>query len=110
MKTAGRGFGKPKTLRNKLDRFKARTPTGALLELTRLTQEKERLRQEIGRWEKRFAEIQTRLNEIAEMETWLYRFVEPPHWPEAEEKRQPIADEPGPTALGPGPNEVTLRY
>ncbi|MBI3329472.1 MAG: hypothetical protein HYZ81_22560, partial [Nitrospinae bacterium] len=77
---------------------------------TRLTQEKERLRQEMERWEKRSTEIQTRLKEIAEMETWLYRFVEPPHWPEAEDTRQPIADEPGPTPMGPGHNEVTLRY
>jgi hypothetical protein len=60
-----------------VDRVKSRTPERALLELTRLTQEKMRLREEVARWERRITEIRARLQEIAEMEAFLYRFVEP---------------------------------
>ena len=34
-----------------MERVKARTPQGALLELTRLTQEKMHLREEVARWD-----------------------------------------------------------
>ena len=110
MKTTGRRFGSPKTLRSKVDRFKARTPQGALLELTRLTQEKERLREERARWERRMVEIRNRLGEIAEMETWLYRFVDGAGGPMEAERNTPTADGEPPTPAHPDPNEMTIRY
>jgi len=115
MKTTGRAFGTPKTLRSKVDKFKARTPQGALLELTRLTQEKERLREETARWERRMLEIRKRLGEIAAMEAWLYRFVESPfnespRGPEEADRSSPAADGKRPVPILPDPNEMTIRY
>ena len=110
MKTTGRRFGSLKTLRSKVDRFKARTPQGALLELTRLTQEKERLRQETARWERRMVEIRNRLGEIAEMEAWLYRFVERPGGPTEAGRNTPTADGQRLTPTHPDLNEMTIRY
>jgi predicted nuclease with TOPRIM domain len=108
-------MGTPKTLRNKVDRFKARTPQGALLELTRLTQEKMRLQEETKRWERRMAEIRSRLTEIAEMEVWLYRFIENPFHerpdaPHEAEGESPAADGQRPPLALQGLNEVTIRY
>jgi hypothetical protein len=103
-------MGTPKTLRNKVDRFKARTPQGALLELTRLTQEKMRLQEETKRWERRMAEIRSRLTEIAEMEVWLYRFVETPGGPTEAERHTPAGDGKGLTPAPLDRNELTFRY
>ncbi|MBI3327404.1 MAG: hypothetical protein HYZ81_11980 [Nitrospinae bacterium] len=103
-------LGSPKTLRNKVDTFKARTPQGALLEVTRLTQEKQRLREELERWEHRMAEIRNRLKEIAEMETWLYRFVERPGGQAEADTSPPIADGRRPVAAAADLSELILRY
>ena len=103
-------FGSLKTLRSKVDRVKARTPQGALLELTRLAQEKQRLQEEIERWERRSMEIRTRLGEIAEMEAWLYRFVERPEGPTEAERNTPTADGKRPSPAHPDLNELTIRY
>jgi hypothetical protein len=110
MKTATRGYGCPRTLRSKVDRIKARTPQGALLELTRLTQEKMRLREEVARWERRLVEIRERLQDISAMETFLYRFIEPagntllPTPDSAVPKTQELE------STAPDVHEVTVRY
>lgn len=110
MKRTGRRFGSPRTLRSKVDKFKARTPQGALLELTRLTQEKMRLRQEMERWQTRMVEITKRLQEIAELEVWLYRLTELPGVPTETERNTPIGDGKGPTPAPLDLNELTFRY
>jgi hypothetical protein len=109
MKTTKRRFGRPKTLRSRVDK-RARTPQGALLELTGLTQERQRLRQEMERWEQRMGEIRSRLTEIAEMEAWLYRFVETPEVPTEAERDAPTGDGKGPTPAPLDLNELTFRY
>jgi hypothetical protein len=109
MNAPKRGYRSPRTLRSRMDRVKTKTPQGALLELTRLTQEKMRLRDEATHWERRLVEIRGRLQEIAEMETFLHSLIESP------------GDEPGggqqaPRRLDRNPStptdvdEVTIRY
>ncbi len=53
------------------DRRKSRTRAGALLELSVLANEKERLTRELRRWEQRKKEIEARLAEISEKERRL---------------------------------------
>jgi prefoldin subunit 5 len=53
------------------DRCKTRNRAGALLELSALSSEKERLRRELRRWEQRKREIDARLAEIQEKERRL---------------------------------------
>lgn len=60
-----------KTLGALLDGRRARTPSGALQELSSLANERERLRNELERGERRRAEIEARLEEIAVKEQWL---------------------------------------
>lgn len=110
MKAAKRGYGSPRTLRSKVDRAKARTPQGALLELTRLTQEKMRLRDEVARWEHRIAEIRERLQEIAALETLLYRFIDPPGAGNGGSQAIPHGPEPIQAPALADVNEVTIGY
>lgn len=110
MKVVKRAYGVPRTLRSKVDRTKARTPQGALLELTRLTQEKVRLRAEVTRWEQRLVEIRKRLQEIDAMETFLYRFVEPTETNLAAGPTRSRPQPDGQESIAPDVYEVTLQY
>jgi hypothetical protein len=60
-----------RTLRNQTNRSQKKTPYGAMMALAQLTQEKQRLAQERGTWERRLQKIDRRLEEIAKLETPL---------------------------------------
>lgn len=75
MKALRKGLEAITTLRGLVDRFHTRTPYGALIELARLSRERERLGHEIRRWEKRSEQIRARLEEIKEAEKWLYEIA-----------------------------------
>ncbi len=75
LKASRKGLETVRTLRGLLDRFHTKTPYGALIELARLNREKEQLRHEIQRWEKRSEQIKTRLGEIEEAEKRLREFA-----------------------------------
>lgn len=66
-----------KTLGAVLDRRRARTAGGALLELASLAYERTRLNNEHRRLNERHAEINARLAEIADKENWLHSVAEP---------------------------------
>ena len=61
-----------------VDGRRSRTSAGALLELSMLEMEKQRLVQEMQRAERRCAEIRGRLTEIEAKQHRLQRFVEQP--------------------------------
>jgi hypothetical protein len=67
---------KIRTLGALLDRRRARTSGGALLELASLAHERTRLRNELQRQNQRRAEIEIRLAEITAKEIWLRPFIE----------------------------------
>lgn len=61
-----------------MDRRRVRTSSGALLELSVLANEKERLNRELAAAARRRNEIVARLSEIMEKEQMLRRYVENP--------------------------------
>jgi len=60
------------------DRQRNRTPSGALLEMSALANEKQRLNQELAAAQRRHAEIESRLAEIAAKERRLQQYVKDP--------------------------------
>jgi hypothetical protein len=110
MKAPKRGYRSPRTLRSRMDRIKTKTPQGALLELTRLTQEKMRLRDEAAHWERRLEEIRGRLQEIVEMETFLHSFIEPPGDEFGVGQQASRRLDRNPSSMPPEVNEVTISY
>ncbi len=105
MKPIRKGLESIRTLRGLVDKFHTRTPQGALIELARLKQERERLSDEMIRWEGRIEQIKARLEEIGEMEQWLYKVAgnaqESPGTAEGEKK---------PLDVPAGLREIVLRY
>ena len=73
-----RGVQHLKTMAGLVDGRRSRTSAGALLELSMLEMEKQRLVQEMQRCERRCAEIRGRLTEIEVKQHRLQRFVEKP--------------------------------
>lgn len=71
-----KGVQNLRTMAGKVDRRKSRTSGGALLELSILANERQRLQQEYERLTRRQAEINARLAEIAEKEARLQGFVQ----------------------------------
>ncbi len=67
-----------KTMRSLVDLRRSRTAAGALLELSALANEKERLNKELTAAARRQEEIVERLKEIAEKEQRLRGFVKQP--------------------------------
>ena len=65
-----------KTMGGLVDGRRSRTSAGALLELSMLEMEKQRLGNELQRAKQRSIEIQGRLTEIETKQLRLYRFVE----------------------------------
>jgi hypothetical protein len=65
-----------KTMGGILDNRRARTPSGALLEMSAMANEKTLLHEQLARWKRRRGEIQTRLNEIAAKERRLMALVQ----------------------------------
>lgn len=78
MATARRSVRSIKTMAGLVDRRRARTTSGALLEMSVLAGEKERLQQELSAARRRRAEIENRLAEIAEKEGRLRALVKDP--------------------------------
>lgn len=106
MSSDRKGLANIRTMRGHVDKFRAKTPQGALVELAQLAQEKIRLRDEMKRWGERIEQIQSRLKQINKMEKWLYRFVEGLEVPSTasgqSEKSSP--------SLPPGFQEMSIRY
>ncbi len=71
-----RGVNSIKTMGGLLDNRRARTPSGALLEMSAMSNEKTLLHRELARWKRRHAEIQKRLAEIAAKERKLLAVVQ----------------------------------
>lgn len=78
MKALRKGLENIRTMRSMLNRSMPTTSGGALMERARLDRERERLRNEMDRLERRQAVIRNRLSEIGKLEQWLERFVEAP--------------------------------
>jgi hypothetical protein len=70
-----RGIRGIRTLAKLIDGRRARTPAGALLELSAMANEKQLLNREIERWARRHVEIEARLNEMAAKERRLMALV-----------------------------------
>lgn len=79
MATEKRGVQHLKTMAGLVDGRRTRTSSGALLELSMLEMEKQRLVLEMQRAERRCAEIRGRLTEIGNKGLRLQRFVERPN-------------------------------
>ena len=71
-----RGVNSIKTMGGLLDNRRARTPSGALLEMSAMSNEKTLLHKELARWKRRHFEIQKRLGEIAAKERRLLAVVQ----------------------------------
>ncbi|HUY88114.1 MAG TPA: hypothetical protein VMV10_05240 [Pirellulales bacterium] len=82
-----------KTLGVLLDRRRARTAGGALLELASLAHERTRLKHELRRLLERHGEIDARLAEIGEKENWLRSIAE--QAPPGPSLPRPAAEPPG---------------
>ncbi|MBE0478212.1 hypothetical protein IBX65_03700 [Candidatus Aerophobetes bacterium] len=76
MSSERKGIRNIRTLRGRVDKCRAKTPQGALIELAQLAQKKARLHKEMKRWEEKIKQINSELEQIATMEEWLYRFVD----------------------------------
>ncbi|MBI4720312.1 MAG: hypothetical protein HY770_03635 [Chitinivibrionia bacterium] len=74
-----RGVTHIHTMAGLVDGRRARSPHGALLELSMLELEKVRLTREMQRADRRCADIRKRLAEIDAKQHRLQRFVEEPH-------------------------------
>jgi uncharacterized protein (DUF305 family) len=95
-----------RSLRGQVNRFRAKTGHGALIELAQLAQEKARLCEEMKRWEKRIKQIQSRLEEIDKMKKWLYGFVDGSQAPSAVTLRGKKSS----PQVPPGCEEMNIRY
>lgn len=78
MATKTRGVQHIKTMAGLVDSRRIRSCSGALLELSMLEMEKQRLKKEMLRAEQRYLEIQARMAEIETKQRRLYQFVESP--------------------------------
>ncbi len=78
MATARKGVRNVKTMAALSDRRRTRTAAGALLEMSALANEKERLNQELLVAARRRAEIEARLRDITEKEGRLQGFIKNP--------------------------------
>ena len=79
MATEKRGVQQIKTMGSIVDERRSRTSAGALLELSMLEMEKQRLTKEVARAEQRCLEIRARVAEIEAKQVRLQRFVDRPH-------------------------------
>jgi len=100
-----KGMETLRSLRGKVNRFRAKTPQGALIDLARLAQEGVRLCEEMKRWQKRISQIEFRLEEIEKMKKWLYQFVDSPEVPSASSQ-----DKKSSPQVPPGFHEMKIRY
>ena len=75
MRSAVKSTRSSRTMSALVDRRRTRTPAGALLELSALASEKELLKREVERWNRRYIEIQARLADIADKNRRLMAVV-----------------------------------
>ncbi len=103
MATDKRGVMHIKTMAELVDVRRSRTSAGALLELSMLEMEKQRLKKEMVRAENRGAEIATRMREIETKQCRLQSFVERPvmDFPSAQSSTAPGAAPPLPIFTAP---------
>lgn len=73
-----KGIQRIRTMGQLVDGRRSRTPAGALMELSMLEMEKDRLTLEIRRSDRRCADIRQRLGEIEAKQNMLKRFVAEP--------------------------------
>ncbi len=78
MATEMRGVQHIKTMAGLVDGRRTRSSSGALLELSMLEMEKQRLKKELLRIEQRGTEIASRINDIGSKQLRLQRFVDKP--------------------------------
>ena len=78
MATEMRGVQHIKTMAGLVDGRRTRSSSGALLELSMLEMERQRLKKEMLRIEQRCAEVAGRINEIECKQLRLQRFVDKP--------------------------------
>lgn len=78
MATRTRGVQHIKTMAGLVDSRRIRSCSGALLELSMLEMEKQRLKKEMLRAEQRYLEIQGRMAEIETKQRRLHQFVDRP--------------------------------
>lgn len=64
-----------KTMGSHINRLRARTPQGALVEMAALANERQRIEVELARSKKRAVEMRARLREIRERERFLSQFT-----------------------------------
>ncbi len=64
-----------KTMGSHINRMRARTPQGALVEMTALANEWQRIQIELAHSKKRSAQMRARLREIRERERFLSQFT-----------------------------------
>ncbi len=106
MSSNRKGFKDIRTIRSQVDRFRARTPQGALIELARLSQKKARLSDEMKRWQERINQIQSELEEIDKTEKWLYQSIDNRQLPST----VPLQGKKSSPPLPPGFHEMNIRY
>ncbi|MGD0201416.1 MAG: hypothetical protein ABSD27_11760 [Bryobacteraceae bacterium] len=99
-----------RTLGNLTSRSQAKTPHGAMMTLAQIAQEKQRLEQERGNWEKRLEKIDHRLQEIAGMEEQLLRVALAGHGKAFTRGAAANCLAGLATDLPPGFTEVTVKY
>jgi hypothetical protein len=106
-----RGVNSIKTMGRLLDSRKARTPSGALLEMSAMSNEKTLLHKELARWKRRHVEIQRRLGEIAAKERRLLAVVQEGQMALGVVTEPGAGDSPaGSSAPIPLPPEVSSRF
>lgn len=91
MATEIRGVQNIKTMAGLVDGRRTRSSSGALLELSMLEMEKQRLKKEMLRIEQRCAEIGSRINDIGSKQLRLQRFVDKPQEDGSADKALPAA-------------------
>jgi len=106
MSSNRKGMETLRSLRGQVNRFRAKTGHGALIELAQLAQEKARLCEEMKRWEKKIKQIQSRLEEIDKMKKWLYGFVDGSGLPSG----TPSQGKKSLQSVPPGSEEMNIRY
>lgn len=108
-----RGLQGIRTISALLDNRRARTPAGALLELSTMANEKTLLQKELARWKRRHAEIQARLGEIAAKEQRLLAYVQNPNAAavvaNASGRTPTIDADPGAAATPPFPQNLRVK-
>ena len=110
MKSERKGLEYIRTMGGRVDRFRVRTPQGGFTELAKLSQERERLCEDMDRWERRIKRIKRRLEEIAQAEEWLRKFIKDPAVSSQEERGGFSAEEGRGRSNASGFTRMVIHY